>query len=54
MNLEVVVVLGVLRAKGVAETVVILSLFVFMVNPGHIGREDRSGFYIRGHESHRK
>lgn len=54
MDLEAVVLLGVVRVKGVAETVVLLSLSIFVVSPGHIGRGDRSGFYIREHESHRK
>lgn len=33
--------LGVVRVKEVAGSAVLVSLSVFVVNPGHIGREDR-------------
>lgn len=54
MDLEAVDVLGVGRVKEVAESAVLLSLSVFVVNPGHTGREDGSGFNIRERESHRR
>lgn len=57
VDLEAVVVLGVVRVKGVAESDVPLPLSVFgelVVFPENIEKEDKSGFYVREYETHRK
>lgn len=57
VDLVAVVVLGVVRVKGVAESDVPLPLSVFrelVVIPGNTGKEDKSGFYVREYETHRK